>query len=148
MVRLLSDQNISVIFRMKKDSVKCTELIKSKAQIKELNNGCQLTNCALIIHKHKTEETYLFMSNFKGSIQTIADLYHLRWKVETFFQYLKSQMETKYLKSSDFNNCKQEIYVKIYGYLIARMVEQLALNNISNHGISVNPFRIINVTFF
>ena len=37
MVRLLSDPHISVIFRMKKDFVKCTELIKSKVQFNPVN---------------------------------------------------------------------------------------------------------------
>ena len=143
LIKVLSDKNISVIFRMKKDFVQCQKLLKTQEKFIRYDNDKQLTNCESVIKTKKKEETYIFLSNFQTSVVKIAELYNLRWKVETFFGYLKSQLEAKYLKSSNFDNCKQEVYSKIYGYLLARMIERVSLNAISNKYTTVKNRKIL-----
>ena len=127
---------------MKKDSAYCLKF-HDKGNIVKLKNGCQLTDCESVIKTKKDTETYKFLSNFNTSVNNIAEYYNLRWKVETFFQYFKSRMETNSLKSSSFDNCKQEVYSKIYGYLIARIVERIALNSVCNKNTTIKNRHII-----
>lgn len=142
LLQTLSNLGISVIFRMKKSYIRCQNLLK-KDKKRVQYEGFQLANCSSVI-KHKNEdETYIFGSNFKATLHKIASYYKCRWTVETFFQYFKSQTQTSYLQSSNFNNCKQEIYTKVLGYLHARIIEKVALNSISNKHVSIKGSRII-----
>ncbi|MDF1576600.1 MAG: transposase, partial [Bacteroidales bacterium] len=62
-------------------------------------------------------------NNFEASALEIAHLYRKRWKIETFFKWIKQNLTIKKLWGNSENAVNVHIWVAICTYLIVAYVK-------------------------
>jgi hypothetical protein len=80
-------------------------------------------------HDKETNKTLNFLTNNEIiPVQTVADLYRYRWKVELFFKWIKQHLHIRTFFGTSENALKTQIWIAISVYvLIAIIKKQLKL---------------------
>jgi len=92
-----------------------------------------------------TGKQYVFLTNnFRLSAKTIADIYKERWKIETFFRWIKQNLKIKAFLGNSENAVFTQIYVALISYLLLCYFKFL-----SNLNISLQKFlRLLSLNLF
>ena len=69
-------------------------------------------------------ELTFMTNNFELSPLEIARLYQHRWKIETFFRWIKQHLKIKTFWGHSFNAVKTQIYIAIITYVLIMIVKQ------------------------
>lgn len=70
----------------------------------------------------------LITNNLKWKASTIADLYKLRWDIETFFKLLKQNLNVKTFVGTSPNAVKSQIFVALIAYLLLELLRRVRGN--------------------
>jgi IS4 transposase len=63
-------------------------------------------------------------NNFVLSAQSIADIYKMRWTIETFFRWIKQNLRIKSFYGTTLNSVKTQIWIAISVYLLIAIVKK------------------------
>jgi len=103
----------------------------------------------ITFYDEKTDNELQFLSNnFTLAAKTIADLYKARWKIETFFKWIKQNLKIKTFLGTSYNAVMTQIWIAMIYYLLlafikfqtkysysmqelARIIKELLMENIS-----------------
>ena len=67
----------------------------------------------------ETGKHYVFLTNnLKLSARTIADIYKDRWRIETFFRFIKQNLKIKAFIGNSKNAVLTQVYVALIAYLL------------------------------
>lgn len=75
----------------------------------------------------KTNKEYIFITNnFKLAASTIAEIYHQRWSIETFFKWIKQNLKIKSFLGTSQNAVLTQIWIALIYYLIVSYLKFLS----------------------
>jgi Transposase DDE domain len=111
-----TDCAIKVVFRLKKDAFKATSRFyhstSTHQSVTYLNNQQELKTAYL--YKYFIEgKMYMCLTNFSTTAANVKHLYGLRWRVETSFRRLKSNLLLEKAHSMSLDLYVQEIEARI-----------------------------------
>ena len=75
------------------------------------------------IDRETGEEHVFLTNNFKLAARTIADLYKSRWKVETFFKWIKQNLKIKSFLGTSHNAVMTQIWAAMVYYLLLSFIK-------------------------
>jgi transposase len=70
--------------------------------------------------KEKERITVYLTNNFKFAASTIADIYKSRWKIETFFRWIKQNLKIKTFLGTSKNAVMFQIYAAMIYYVLLK----------------------------
>jgi IS4 transposase len=79
------------------------------------------------VHYHSPEIDRRFRyltNNFVLSAQSIADIYKMRWTIETFFRWIKQNLRIKSFYGTTLNSVKTQIWIAVSVYLLIAIVKK------------------------
>ena len=83
----------------------------------------------------QTGDTLYFLSNLmEVSAQDVTEIYRLRWQIETFFRFLKQEMNFSHLLSRDENGIRVMLYVTLIAAALLMVFRQR--NRLSSYKIA------------
>lgn len=93
------------------------------------------------VHDH----TYVYLTNnFLLNSFTIAELYHARWGVETFFKWIKQHLRIKAFFGTSTNAVKTQVWIAISTYLLIAIIKKKLKSELSPYAI----LQILSVSLF
>jgi hypothetical protein len=104
---------------------------------KRLSNSFRLIKA---ISKKSNEKIYFVSNNFELEPNDIADLYRQRWEIETFFRFVKQQLNFSQLINRNLNGIKVMIYMTLI--LASMIIIYKKKNNLG--GYKIVKMRIVN----
>ena len=79
----------------------------------------------VVYEDYSTSTVYSFMTNdFKLPAISIAELYRERWKVETFFKWIKQHLHIKAFYGTSQNAVHCQIWIAVCTYLIVAIAKK------------------------
>lgn len=79
----------------------------------------------------KTNKLYSFITNnFKLVASTIAEIYHQRWNIETFFKWIKQNLKIKSFLGTSQNAVLTQIWIALIYYLVLSYIKFISKVNI------------------
>jgi len=78
------------------------------------------------------------------SAQTIADLYHERWKIELFFKWVKQHLRIKAFYGTSANAVKTQVWIAVSVYLLVAIIKKKIETELSLYTI----LQILSVSLF
>jgi hypothetical protein len=89
--------------------------------------------------------SFIFLTNqFTFSPLTIADLYRHRWRVETFFKWIKQNLRIKKFYGTSENAVKTQIWIAISTYVLVAIMKKRLKIDLSLYTI----LQILSITLF
>jgi hypothetical protein len=79
------------------------------------------------VHYYSAEHQqrfYFLTNNFKLTAKSVADVYRLRWTIETFFRWIKQNLRIKSFYGTTINSVKIQVWVSISVYLLIAIVKK------------------------
>ena len=79
------------------------------------------------VHYYSSEREQRFIyltNNFDITAKGIADIYRMRWTIETFFRWIKQNLRIKSFYGTSINSVKTQIWVSISVYLLVAIVKK------------------------
>jgi len=75
--------------------------------------------------KHtKDRVIILITNNLEWKAATIAELYKIRWDIETFFKLIKQNLQIKTFIGTSENACKSQIFIALICYLLLELIRR------------------------
>ncbi|MEA1877203.1 MAG: IS4 family transposase [Bacteroidota bacterium] len=91
------------------------------------------------------ERYFVFLTNnMEISAQTVADLYHERWKIELFFKWVKQHLRIKAFYGTSANAVKTQVWIAVCAYLLVAIVKKKIKTELSLYTI----LQILSVSLF
>lgn len=88
---------------------------------------------------------FVFLTNnMEISAQTIADLYHERWKIELFFKWVKQHLRIKAFYGTSANAVKTQVWIAVSVYLLVAIIKKKIETKLSLYTI----LQILSVSLF
>ena len=90
-------------------------------------NSTQLRRVAVYIPERKNTEDrviVLITNNLEWEAATIAELYRIRWSIETFFKLIKQNLQIKTFIGTSENACKSQIFIALICYLLLELIRR------------------------
>ena len=72
---------------------------------------------------------YIVTNRFDLTAQEVADVYRLRWSIETFFKWIKQHLRIKKFYSTTFNGILIQIYTALILYCLLKLVHSIHFPN-------------------
>jgi hypothetical protein len=93
----------------------------------------------------ETDDQYVFLTNhFALTALTVAQLYHLRWRVELFFKWVKSHLRIKAFYGTSENAVKSQLWIAISVYVLVAIIKKRLGLDLSLYTI----LQILSLTLF
>jgi Domain of unknown function (DUF4372)/Transposase DDE domain len=67
---------------------------------------------------------YFLTNNFNLAARSVADIYRMRWSIETFFRWIKQNLRIKSFFGTTINSVKIQIWISISVYLLIAIVKK------------------------
>jgi len=88
---------------------------------------------------------FVFLTNNMAiSAQTVADLYHERWKIELFFKWVKQHLRIKAFYGTSANAVKTQVWIAVCVYLLVAITKKRIETELSLYTI----LQILSVSLF
>jgi len=88
---------------------------------------------------------FVFLTNnMEISAQTVADLYHERWKIELFFKWVKQHLRIKAFYGTSANAVKTQVWIAVCVYLLVAITKKRIETELSLYTI----LQILSVSLF
>jgi hypothetical protein len=90
-------------------------------------NTIKLRRVAVFIPEEKNTEDrkiVLITNNLEWEAATIAELYKIRWGIETFFRLIKQNLQIKTFIGTSENACKSQIFIALICYLLLELMRR------------------------
>ena len=101
--------------------------LTGKAAEKNNLNTTQLRRVVVYIPEEKNTEDrviVLITNNLEWEAATIAELYKIRWSIETFFKLIKQNLQIKTFIGTSENACKSQIFIALICYLLLELIRR------------------------
>lgn len=85
----------------------------------KMSNSLRLVE---LIDSSKNEPFYIATNRNDLTAQQIADIYRLRWQIETFFKWIKQHLKIKKFYGTSFNAILIQIYAALILYCILKII--------------------------
>jgi IS4 transposase len=105
------------------------EIIYLTGKSAEENNlsTVKLRRVVVYIPEEKNTEDriiVLITNNLEWEAATIAELYKIRWSIETFFKLIKQNLQIKTFIGTSENACKSQIFIALICYLLLELIRR------------------------
>jgi transposase len=91
------------------------------------------------------ERYFVFLTNnMEISAQTVAELYHERWKIELFFKWVKQHLRIKAFYGTSANAVKTQVWIAVCVYLLVAIIKKKIKTELSLYTI----LQILSVSLF
>ena len=90
-------------------------------------NTTKLRRVVIYIPEEKNTEDriiVLITNNLEWQAATIAELYKIRWSIETFFKLIKQNLQIKTFIGTSENACKSQIFIALICYLLLELIRR------------------------
>jgi transposase len=108
-------------------------------------NTTQLRRVVVFIEDEKKKEDrviVLITNNLEWSAATIAELYRIRWSIETFFKLIKQNLQIKTFTGTSENACKSQIFIVLICYLLLELIRRTLCRTSHRFGHFVTLIRV------
>lgn len=124
--------NVKVVFRLKRTALKC---------VQSFYNGCETKRNIFIVNSDESRtkaylykyfidgKKYICLTNFETNSNTVRKLYAKRWKVETSFRRLKTDLNLEVCHSMTDSGFVQEVEARILLDTAAKLSEKFPCCN-------------------
>ena len=131
------DNGIFFVTRLKKNAVfevlkenpvrEKSPILSDKTVILGSANARMTNKVRLIqvIDSSNGEVFYIATNRFDLTAEEIADIYRLRWSIETFFKWIKQHLVIKKFYSTSFNGILIQIYCALILYCLLKLIHIL-----------------------
>ena len=93
--------------------------------------------------KHTTDRVIvLITNNLQWKAATIAELYKIRWSIETFFKLIKQNLQIKTFIGTSENACKSQIFIALICYLLLELIRRTLCKTNHRFGHFVTLIRV------
>ena len=123
------------------------EIIYLTGKSAEENNlsTTKLRRVAVYIPEEKNTDDrtiVLITNNLEWDSDTIAQLYKIRWRIETFFKLLKQNLQIKTFIGTSENACKSQIFIALICYLLLELIRRTLCKTQHRFGHFVTLIRV------
>jgi len=123
------------------------EIIYLTGKSAEENNlsTTKLRRIAVYIPEEKNTDDrtiVLITNNLEWDSDTIAQLYKIRWRIETFFKLLKQNLQIKTFIGTSENACKSQIFIALICYLLLELIRRTLCKTQHRFGHFVTLIRV------
>jgi len=84
----------------------------------------------------------LITNNLEWEAATIAELYKIRWSIETFFKLIKQNLQIKTFIGTSENACKSQIFIALICYLLLELIRRTLCKTNHRFGHFVTLIRV------
>jgi len=84
----------------------------------------------------------LITNNLEWEAATIAELYKIRWSIETFFKLIKQNLQIKTFIGTSENACKSQIFISLICYLLLELIRRTLSKTKHRFGHFVTLIRV------
>ncbi len=151
------EEKIYFVTRMKDNAAHKVLERKNVSKYKHISSDHRITftgyyskkKCPLKLRRIRsidpeTGKAIIILTNiFHLSVQTIADLYKERWKIEIFFKNIKQHLKIKSFIGTSRNAVLSQIWVTMIAYLLLSYLKFLSTYKWTIRGISVIVSKIL-----
>jgi len=123
------------------------EIIYLTGKAAEANNlnTTKLRRIVVYIPEEKNTEDriiVLITNNLEWKAATIAELYKIRWSIETFFKLIKQNLQIKTFIGTSENACKSQIFIALICYLLLELIRRTLSKTVHCFGHFVTLIRV------
>jgi len=105
----------------------------------------KLRRVVVFIEDEKTRQKrvmVLITNNLEWSATTVAELYKIRWQIETFFKLIKQNLQIKTFTGTSENACKSQIFIALIAYLLLELIRRTLCKTPHRFGHFVTLIRV------